>query len=490
MAWVDFVIVYGAPGIGLTRSARGWNDGPPAAAAGCAKGVWATMDVFLCTGERSSDIMAADVATELRKRAGGTLHIEGLTGPIAEAAGVHNVFDHTDLAMVGIDSGRIRSWTAKLAGLVRLLRRRPPKVFVGVTHSIFNIPLAGALGEKVHKIMVGPPEIWAWQASGLSRLMERAAALLAWLHGDELSWLKAATVTVHRGEMSLRNFDELVCLFPMNRTAYTRLADKLGLDTKVRGVGHALANLHRPADWPDRAAALRSRLGIGGDAHILGVFPGSRPGAIDLLMPTMLAATAEILRRRADVVAAVSLADARFADQVREHIDRAALPAELAARVRPADATPSDLLCAATHAMLSSGTVTLHAACLAAKGTVAYTLRNAWLVKRLADRGRFHGRVVPFALPNAIMARSAKTAAHQPYTELIGRQFRPSAIAESILSDLPAGAYRMEDHPLLADAQVAAIRAALQPADEEDADVHARPGPVVAVAETILAHCG
>ena len=448
------------------------------------------MDVFLCTGERSGDIMAADVATELQKRAGGTLRIEGLTGPIAEAAGVRNVFDNTDLAMVGIDGGRIRSWSAKLAGLVRLLRRRPPKVFVGVTHSIFNIPLAGALGDDVHKILVGPPEIWAWQASGLARMIERAAALLAWLHGEELSWLKAATVTVQRGEMSLRNFDELVCLFPMNHASYRRLSGKLGLATRIRGVGHALANLRRPADWPDRAAALRGRLDIPADAHILGVFPGSRPGAIDLLMGTMLAATAKILRRRSDVVAAVSLADPRFADQVRRHIDEAALPTEIAGRIRPADATPTDLLCAATHALLSSGTVTLHAACLAAKGTVAYTLHNAWLVKRLADRGRFHGRVVPFALPNAIIARSAETAAQQPYTELIDGQFRPSAIAESILSDLPADSYRTADHPMLADAQVAAIRAALEPTDDEDADVHARPGPVVAVAESALEHCG
>ena len=177
------------------------------------------MDVFLCTGERSGDVMAAAIAAALQERAGRRLHIEGLTGPIAAEAGVRNVFSEDGLALVGMEGSKLRAWTRRMKVLTALLRRRRPKVFVGITHCTFNVPLGGFLPETTHRLLIGPPEIWGWEVNSLGRLVEKPIRLALWLRGDPFHWLWAGPVTVRRGPMALANYDELLCLLPMNHDA-------------------------------------------------------------------------------------------------------------------------------------------------------------------------------------------------------------------------------------------------------------------------------
>jgi len=448
------------------------------------------MDVFFSTGERSGDLMAASIASALRRRAGRSLDVAGATGPISATAGVRNVFEEAGMALVGVERHKLRFWSERLEALVRLLARRRPKVFVGVTHPTFNLPLAGLLPRGTHRILVGPPEVWGWRLNSLARCVELPVKLALWLRGNPYHWGHAGPVTLHRDRLALANFDELVCMLPMNHRAYRSLARSLHAATRIRMVGHRFATLRRTPALQAEAAGLRADLGAGAGAHVLGVFPGSRVGAAGLLLRTMLPAVVEVLRRRSDVLAVVSVSDPSLDRTVRGAIAGAAGPLDAPDRLTASGADASVLLTAASHALMSSGTITLQAACLAVPGTVAYVLPRHWLSLRFAHHKTVRGEPMPWALPNAILACRGAGPQDRPYPEFVHKQFRAPWIAQSILARLPAGPLRPGAPPTLEPAMVAAVRSDLAPAPEE------RPGgagPGAAVAESILEHlrtCG
>ena len=449
------------------------------------------MDVFLCTGERSGDVIAADIARELQQRAGGRLHIEGLAGPIAAAAGVRNVFGEDGLALVGAERHRLRAWAHRLKVVAGLLQRRPPKVFVGITHCTFNLPLGGLLPRQTYRMLVGPPEIWGWEPSSFARLVVgRPLSLLLWLRGDPFHWGHAALVTAERGPMALANFHELLCMLPMNDAAYRRLARRKRPGARVRMVGHPLAQLHRTPALGSQAAALRVKLGIPQSAHVLGIFPGSRRGDIRVMLDTLLEAAVDVLNRRSDVYGVVSVADLCLEGSVRGAIARAAERLRGQGQLLASLADASVLLAASSHALMASGTITLQAACLAAPGTVARMLPAHGLSVKFVRQAEVRGRKIPWSLPNAILATQGADPEDLPYREFVYRRFRAPWIAESVFVGLPRGAYR-PDGPCVLDSDVVArIRAALQPSAEEGPAVAARPGAVLAVAETVLRRLG
>src|SRR3546814_1257443 len=94
-------------------------------------------------------------------------------------------------------------------------------------------------------------------------------------------WVWRTGRTRRNGESA----DCVLCLFPMEPPIYQRY----GID--ARFVGHPLADVY--AMDPDRAGA-RAPLGLADDARVLAVLPGSRVGEIQRLLPTFLAAVAQL----------------------------------------------------------------------------------------------------------------------------------------------------------------------------------------------------
>jgi len=139
---------------------------------------------------------------------------------------------------------------------------------------------------------------------------------------------------------------------------------------------------------------------------------------------------------------------------------------------------------------MSSGTVTLQAACLGARGTVTYTLQHRWLVDKLVQHVPVRGELMPYALPNVILACQGAAAEERPYEELIYERFRGPLIAESILAKLPPAPYRPEAHPMLDEEMVERIRAAVTAGPNEGSAPTEHPGPVAGVTRTVLARLG
>jgi len=423
------------------------------------------MDVFFSTGEKSGDQIAAAVASELGRAFGGKLEMAGLAGPLAAAAGVRNIMEGAGRSSAGGELRGFAAWSRRLEVAVGALRDSPPRLLVAVTHPTFNLPLAAAAPAGVRRIIIGPPEIWAWEANAPGRLIGRGLKALPGIAGGPFSPVRAGYVAAYRGPMALASFDDLLCLTPMNAAAYGELKRRSGAAANIVQVRHPAAGLVRDATWGRRAADLRHRLGLAGHEHLLGVFPGSREGEIRLLLPTMLQAAGAVAGARKDILPVVSVADGTLERPIAECVERYRACGRGRAAVWT-HAPSTDLLCACCHAILASGTLTLEAALLAVPATVVYTVPPAtrFLLRPLFAHRRIAGRAAPFALPNAILAWRGSPAGQFPYPEVTLRHFRAANVARTVLAALPAGPHGAECPPLLPAETVQSLREALCPA--------------------------
>ncbi len=488
------------------------------------------IDVFFCTGEKSGDVLAAAVHGELLKLRADGVRAAGLAGVHCTQVGVENIFDRPDLATVEFSVATYDDWDAIYRYLLRDLNERPARVFVGVTHHMFNLALAPELPEQTYKMLVGPPEIWGWRLNWLGVGLANVFRPLTWVR-----WFKDSVrpamrrvyvvatsmcTVADRGKLPLKHFDKVVCLTPLNYDTYGRASERMGrgivrrqasesrlqdsdggatrgadgratriepslrcakgchtggqgaraAGAEVVFAGHSAALLRRDGYMP-RVEAFRRRHGIADGAHILTILPGSRPGSVRRVLPTIMEAVVEILNRYPGLHCLVSAAD----ETVQPYIEsQLAAGRERITRPQRLGVCGEDtrlLLCAGSHAIMSSGTVTLEAACLGARGTVVYDLGRLTkvLFALFCRRMRFgpEKHLAPFALPNALYAWLERPKEQWPYDEftLKKRYFNAANVVRSVAGSLDAipAEYDIEAPPTLAGDMIETIREAFTP---------------------------
>ena len=402
------------------------------------------MDVLLSTGEQSGDILEREVTEHLQALSGRTLDIAAVGGRRTLAHGVRGLVDPTRLATLGVEPDKLRLWRQVLKYTIALLQKDPPKVFIGITHHLFNYILAENLPKTTYRIMVEPPEAWGWQASDLTR---GVASILNAPAARSVSKRHALHLVANRDSACLERFNRVFCCTQLTRQYYEALAKDMPTAlAQVEYVGRPEARLRRSED--DRESLqIRQHLGIPPDHHILSVFPGSRERNVRELLPTMLRAVRGILERHRYVTAVVSVADPGFVQDVEPILKKEwpAWPATPRVITTYTDEA-APLLCASSHAVLSSGTITLQAAVLGVHATVGYDLgirAERWrsrifpyLTRALLARHCFvqpgNKTPMPFALPNAIVAVESNETVEPPYDECCLEQFDARRIQDSI----------------------------------------------------------
>ena len=295
---------------------------------------------------------------------------------------------------------------ALLQELRRRLRAGTVSVLVTVDYPGFNMRLAeSARDAGVPVLYYITPQVWAWGASRLpklARLITKAAVILP--------------------------FEE-------------QLLRAHGIDATF--VGHPL--LDRATALPTREAA-RAELGIGPDATLLALFPGSRPQEIERHLEPFVA-TAELLRaRHPSLEVVVSVAPGL------------AIPAA-AGRYRQVALSSLTLLRAADAALCKSGTTTLEAAVAGCPLIVGYRT-SRWthaVARRLV-------RIPHIGLVNVVAGREVAR-------EFVQDALDPAAMAAALSPLLTGGAERER---LLCD--LSAVRATL-----------GAPGAATRVAEMVSA---
>jgi lipid-A-disaccharide synthase len=337
------------------------------------------MRLGMVAGEASGDLLAGLLLGGLKQR-WPELQAFGIGGPRMREQGFEAWWPHDKLAVRGYFEvlrhyREIAAIRERLA--VRLLAD-PPRAFIGVDAPDFNLGLEARLKTAgIKAIHFVCPSIWAWRGGRVRKI--------------------AASV------------DQVLCLFPFEPA----LLQSHGVAASY--VGHPLADAI-PLE-PPRAAA-RQALGLGEAATLIALLPGSRRSEIQYIAPSLLAAAAELKRRRSGL---------RFVLPVVPGL-RAAIDALLLHHpvqdLQLLDGGSHQALAACDLTLIASGTATLEAALFKRPMVIAYRMNPlTWaMMKRMAYQ--------PWVgLPN-ILCREFVVP------ELIQERCTPQALADAALAAL------------------------------------------------------
>jgi lipid-A-disaccharide synthase len=338
------------------------------------------MQLALVAGEASGDLLAGLLLGGLHQR-WPDLRSAGIGGPRMAAQGFDAWWPHDKLAVRGYVEvlRHYREISGIREALAERLLQAPPRAFIGVDAPDFNLGLERRLKaagiKTVHFVC---PSIWAWRGG--------------------------------RAQKMAASCDHVLCLFPFE----PELLHRHGVAASY--VGHPLADAIPLV--PPRAAA-RQALGLGDDAPVLAVLPGSRRSEIQYIAPVFLQAVALLARERPAL---------RFLLPVVPGLRE--LLAPLAAVHAPGvpllwlDGQSHSALAACDATLIASGTATLEAALFKRPMVIGYRMQAlSW---QLMKRMRYQPWV---GLPN-ILCREFVVP------ELIQDDCTPAALAAASLRAL------------------------------------------------------
>lgn len=207
--------------------------------------------VLIVSGEASGDQHAAQLVAAIRRRAPETV-FSGIGGEAMRRAGVEILVDAATLAVVGLVEVLIhyRTLRAALEQMRRRLRDERPDLLILVDYPDFNLRLAKtarALGIKV--LYYISPQVWAWRRKRVHTIRERV--------------------------------DMMAVVFPFELPFYEAAG------VPARFVGHPLAEEAHSTLTRDQAA---TRFGLDPARPVVGLFPGSRRGELQRLLPLQIEA--------------------------------------------------------------------------------------------------------------------------------------------------------------------------------------------------------
>ncbi|WP_312685297.1 lipid-A-disaccharide synthase [Brevundimonas nasdae] len=301
------------------------------------------LKVMLVAAEASGDALGAGLAKALKSRLGPDVAFVGVGGPKMAEQGVASPFDIAELSILGWIEG-LRAYgkvKARVTETAALAAREKPDAVVLIDSWGFTIRVAKAIRAaqpNVPLIKYVGPQVWASRPGRAKTLAGAVDHLLA-LYGFDAPWF-----------------------------------EREGLPTTVVGSSALHVDMSH-ADGP----AFRARRGIGPEASLLLVLPGSRPSEINRMTPVFEATIARL--KSADPGLEVAVVAAGTVAQ-----DVAARVAAWPFRVHLVDeAEKYDAMRAANAALATSGTVSTELALAGAPMVIAYRIDGLsyLLMKRL-----------------------------------------------------------------------------------------------------------
>jgi lipid-A-disaccharide synthase len=309
--------------------------------------------IGLVAGEASGDLLGAHLVQALKARR-PELQFAGIAGPRMIAAGVEALYPMEKLAVSGYVEvlPRLVELLAIRRKLARHFLQTRPQVFIGIDAPDFNLRLELKLKHAgITTLHYPSPSIWAWR-------------------GERIHFIQRAV-------------DHMLLNYPFEKAIY----DEAGVPSTF--VGHPLADML--ADYPAQAA-VRSTLGLAGDAPVVALLPGSRVGELNAMAGLFVASAKRI---------AAAVPQARFVaplvNQQTRALFEAAMQAASAPAIRLLDGQSDAAIAAADVVLCKSGTATLQCALLARPMVITYRASRltAWLMRRRA--------LIPYVgLPNIL----------------------------------------------------------------------------------------
>ncbi len=342
--------------------------------------------VLISAGEASGDMHGAALLDELRRRL-KSMNIEldsfGLGGERIRESGCETVVDANKVAVVGL-AEVVRHLPGIYREFHRLLREvdvRKPDVAVLIDFPDWNLRLARELHKRgVPVVYYVSPQLWAWRKGRIQQIKKYVRKMLV--------------------------------IFPFEQKFYA------SNEVDAEFVGHPLAETDAPNSLPS--------------SNVIALLPGSRRKEIQLNLPTMLRAAAQLKGYSFEIPCASTIDRGWIQSTLVSIKDRAGL-ANIAVELT-GDARRT--LAHARAAVVASGTATVEAAVIGTPFVMVYKVSPLTFAigRRLVD-------VPHFGMVNLIAGRRV-------VPELIQKDFTPERVVQELrplLEDSPGRAQMVRD---------------------------------------------
>lgn len=283
--------------------------------------------VMIVAGEASGDIYGAQLASETA-RLSPNLRFFGIGGERMREAGVETLVDSSDMAVVGLVEV-LRHFDVIAQAFLRLKRillDDPPALLVLIDYPGFNLRLARVARRRgVRVLYYISPQIWAWRQGRVRKIA--------------------------------RLVDHMAVIFPFELPFYQRAG------VPATFVGHPLYDLVAVSASREQAAA---SFGLDPSRGIVGLFPGSRRGEVQRLLPVIVQAAGLLKQRFPDLQFVLPLASTLHEEEITPHLPVFGLDVTITReRIH-------DLIRACDAVISVSGTVTLEIALIGTPMVVMY----------------------------------------------------------------------------------------------------------------------
>lgn len=332
----------------------------------------------MVAGEASGDLLASLLLGGMKAR-WPSLDAAGIGGSKMTKQGFDAWWPHEKLAVRGYVE--VLRHYREIVGIrdqlaVRLLKERPD-AFIGVDAPDFNLDLEARLkASGIKAIHFVSPSIWAWRGK--------------------------------RVEKMHKSVDHVLCLFPFEPALY----EKHGIPATY--VGHPLADAI-PLEVP--RATSRAALGLVDADVVVALLPGSRRSEIQYIGARLIAAAAEMNKRRPGLRFVLPVAPG-----LRAKIEPLIALHAANAKIELLDGRSHEALAACDVTLVASGTATLEAALFKRPMVIAYNMH--WLSWQMMKRMKYQPWV---GLPNILLREFA-------VPELLQDEATPAKLAEAALA--------------------------------------------------------
>ena len=288
--------------------------------------------VFIIAGEASGDLHASHLARKLLTLDPG-LTLKGMGGDNMRRAGVDILFDASELAVVGLFEvlANYRTIKGVLENLKQTITDTPPDLLILVDYQEFNQRLAAyakSIGVKV-LFYIGP-QVWAWRPKRVYKM----------------------------GSI----VDQMAVIFPFEVELYK------DANVPVEFTGHPLVEEVIANKSPAQARELLELE----DITTIGIFPGSRTGEINRLLPIQLATATRLLKQNPDLQFVLPLAES-LSDEVLDPF----IEEIVSLRISVINGRYYDVMQACDAIITASGTATLEIALMGIPMAIVYKI--SWL---------------------------------------------------------------------------------------------------------------
>jgi len=336
---------------------------------------------MIVAGEASGDLHGANLVRAMY-RLDSSLEFYGVGGPKMQAAGVRQIADAADMAVVGLTEV-----FSKLGMILRVMRRlkkslleERPALVILIDYPDFNMPLAKAATKKGFKVFYYiSPQVWAWRRGRIGQIKKYVT--------------------------------KMAVILPFEADMY----HQAGVDAVF--VGHPLLDVVKTGYM--RPEAL-NKFDLKDGTTTVGILPGSRLSEVTKLLPEMLK-TAVILKEEIPSVQFVlPLADTLDHDYIAAMLQ----PYQNELDIKIIRNEIYDVLAVCDAAMVASGTATLETALIGTPMIIVYKMSPFSFLM-----GRLFVNVSHIGLANIIAGRTI-------VPELIQSDANPERMAKELLAIL------------------------------------------------------